>query len=276
MNSNESRSFWISVGAALLAIALMYSHNQTRQAEYIKKFGATKRVVIAAQQIRAMETLNETLLEVVERPAEYTDPNAVSDPDVLIGQVAAAPIGKGEQVLTNKLLEPGPDTGIALQVAPNRRAISIPIDSVRGVAKLLKPGDRIDIIASLIVGKGVDQVREVKTILQDVPVLATGKRVVNNIPRMLELDEGSGKKYWINMAGDIDFDTITIEANPKASQELITILTESPGNIFVTLRNPNDRKLERLPTSTMETILGKAGGSGKVGGRAAPKVRRGQ
>lgn len=258
MNGNDTKSFWLSIGAAILAMALLYSHNQNQKSEYHKKYGAMKRVVVASKDIRSMETLDETQLTVIERPAEFTDLSAVSNPDDIVGQVTAAPIKKGEVILTNKLFEPGPDTGISLQVAPNRRAVSLPVDKIRGISKLIKPGDRIDIIASLRSGKGPNQVTETKTLMQDVTVLATGKRVVNNIPRLLELDETSNKKYWVNLLGDIDFDTITIETTPKEAQDLILILTDDPSRLYMTLRNPNDRLVMRMPSSMMDGLVGRA------------------
>ena len=54
------------------------------------------------------------------------------------------------------------------------------------MAKLLNPGDRIDIIAALDVGKGTAQHREVKTLMQDVTILATGLRIVNELPVLYE------------------------------------------------------------------------------------------
>jgi pilus assembly protein CpaB len=172
--------------------------------------------------------------------------------------VAAIPIKKGQMILKNSLFTPGPDTGISLQVAPSKRAIAIPVDEVRGVSKLIRPGDRIDILAAVDTGKGVAQKREVQTLMQDVVVLATGVNVMNNIPRVFELD-GSGKNLsQISLTGDTKYSTITVEANQKEAQDLVYILSTAPGNIYLTLRNPSDRSIPpRLPSSSAESVLGK-------------------
>ena len=65
-----------------------------------------------------------------------------------------SPINRGEQVLQNKVIKPGPETGLSLQIAPGKRALSLPVDEVRGISRLLKPGDRIDIITALDIGRG--------------------------------------------------------------------------------------------------------------------------
>jgi pilus assembly protein CpaB len=161
-------------------------------------------------------------------------------------------------LVKNSLLTPGPDTGISLQVAPSKRAITIPVDEVRGVAKLIRPGDRIDILAAIDVGKGVSQRREVQTLMQDVVVLAAGVNIMNNIPRVFEMDSGGKSLSQIALTGDTKYSTITIEATQKESQDLVYILSTSPGNLYFTLRNPNDRTVPpRLPSSSAETVLGR-------------------
>lgn len=254
MNQNEARTFWISVGAALFAVFLLYSYTQEKSAELTKKFGAKQRVVIAAKDINEMETIDETMLQIVERPVDFIEPQAISDPESAVGQVALAPIKKDEQLLQSKIMKPGPVTGLSLQVAPSKRAVSIPIDETRGVSKLLNPGDRIDIVAALDVGKGVNQRREVKTLMQDVVILATGLRVVNELP---VLYEKMGRDDFLkNLRGDTSFNTITIEASPEEAQDLIYILSTSPGSLFLTLRHPSDHTKKRMQEATIESLLG--------------------
>jgi|FLYM01.1.fsa_nt_gi pilus assembly protein CpaB len=254
MNQNEARTFWISVGAALFAVFLLYSYTQEKSAQLTKKFGAKQRVVVAVKDINEMETIDETMLQIVERPVDFIEPQALSDPEGAVGQVALAPIKKDEQILQSKIMKPGPVTGLSLQVAPSKRAVSIPIDEMRGVSKLLNPGDRIDIVTALDVGKGVAQRREVKTLMQDVVILATGLRVVNELP---VLYEKMGRDDFLkNLRGDTSFNTITVEASAEEAQDLIYILSTSPGSLFLTLRHPSDHTKKRIPESTIESLLG--------------------
>lgn len=255
MNQNETRTLWISVGAALFAVFLLYSYTQEKSAELTKKFGAKQRVVVAAQDINEMETIDESMLQTVEKPVNFIEPQAVSDPEQAVGMVTLAPIKKDEQILQSKVIKPGPVTGLALQVSPTHRALAIPVNEVNGVSKLLKPGDRIDIVAAIDVGKGVAQHREVKTLMQDVPILATGLRVVNDLPLLYE-KQGQIESIR-NMNGDTSFNTITVEATPEESQDLIFLLSTSPGALFVTLRHPSDHSKRRFPESSIDTLLGK-------------------
>lgn len=258
MGSNETRNLWLSIGAALFAAFLLYSYSQEKKAEYDKRFGSTKRVVIAKEDIAEMQTIYDTMVETKELPADFIQPEAITIPDEIIGNVAAVPIRKGQMIVKNNLLTPGPDTGIALQVAPSKRAVTIPVDEVRGVAKLIRPGDRVDIFAAVDSGKGVNQRREVFTMMSDVVVLATGLSVVNNIPRTFEVDSTGKNITQIALTGDTKYTTITVEATPKEAQDLFYIISTAPGNLFFSLRNPNDRNNPpRMPSSTAESVLGK-------------------
>lgn len=253
MNQNETRTLWISVFAALFAVFLLYSYTQEKSAELTRDFGTKRTVVIAAQDINEMATIDETMLQMEERPEKFVEPNVVLNTEDAVGQVALAPIKKGEQILNSKITKPGPITGLALQVAPTKRAVSIPIDEIRGVAKLIKPGDRIDLIAAVDVAAGQRQRKEVKTLLQDVVVLATGERVANELPRMFEK---AGDSYNIEpLRSNTNYSSITIEASPEEAQEIIYILATSPGSLFATLRHPSDRSKAQKPSTNIDTIM---------------------
>ncbi len=256
MNQNETRTLWISVAAALFAVFLLYSYTQEKSAELQKKFGAKQRVVVVTKDINEMETIDETMLSVEEKPINFMEPGAFNDPEPAIGMIALAPIKQGEQLLQSKVIKPGPITGLSLQVSPSKRALAVPISEQNAVGKLIKPGDRIDIVAALDVGKGVAQHREVKTLMQDVIVLSTGMRIVNDLPASLEKQ---GKDSWqvIPLRDDMNFTSITVEASPEESQDLIYILSTSPGSLFITLRHPSDHNKKRFPESTIESLLGK-------------------
>lgn len=258
MGSNETGTLWISIGSALFAMFLLYSYSQEKKSEYDKRFGSKKSVVLAKEDINEMETIDISKIEMVDRPVDFIEPAALSDAEEAVGQVASAPIKKGEQLLQTKLLRPGPLTGISRQVAPTKRAVTVPVDEMRGVAKLLKPGDRIDLIAAVDVGKGASLKREVKTILQDVVILATGVRIVNSIPRLFEMGNDEKTVNRINLNGDTNFSTVTVETSPQEAQTLIYLLSTAPSSIFLSLRNPNDRMPVRgLTSTTLDTVLGR-------------------
>ena len=257
MNKNETLTLWLSIGSAVFAVILLYSYTQEKSAQVAQKFGAMTSVVTAVREIGEMETIDDSMVQLKEYPSHFVQPSALLTMEEAIGLVALAPISEGEQVLKTKITRPGPTTGLSLQVAPSRRALTIPIDEMRGVAKLLKPGDRVDVIAALDVKEGASQKKEIKTIMEDVVILATGIKVVNELPRVHE--EISGSNYIRNIRSATNFNSITVEASPREVQNLVYVLSTSPGALFLSLRHPSDHAPNgRLPTSNLQTLLGRA------------------
>ncbi|MFN7905943.1 MAG: Flp pilus assembly protein CpaB [Pseudobdellovibrionaceae bacterium] len=259
MNSMESKNFWISIMAGVFATLLLYSSFNERIKEYDKRFAATESVLVARKDINEMQSIFENMVEVKNIPKEFVSVDALRSMNDLGNQVAAIPIKAGQQLTKNMLLLPGTDTGIAMQISAGNRAITIPIDEVRGIAKLIRPGDRIDVVASVDVGKGSNQRRESKYLMQAKTVIATGVSILNNIPRISELDANGRSLTQTSLVGDSKYSTITIEVNPKEAQDLTYLLSTSPGNIFLLLRNPNDREVKpQMASSTAESVLGNA------------------
>ena len=257
MNSNPTRTLVLSLCAGIFAMFLVYSYSQEKKAEYDKMYGTTKRVVVATVEILEMQTIDDTMVEYKEVPVSFVQPGVVTDPEDAINSIAATTILKGEQILRTKLLAPGPITGLSSQIAPNKRAVTISVDDVRGVAKLLRPGDRVDVLASLSSGESTNRKVEVKTIMQDIVILATGVNITNNIPRSPELENGNLIGFR-NLNGDTSFRTVTLEVSPKQAQDLVFLQVASPGGIYLILRNGIDRQNSRPPTSDMNSLLGRA------------------
>lgn len=256
MDPNQSRNLWIALGAGVFATFMLYSYSQEKKAEIDKQLGEKVRVVVAKDDIREMDSIYDTVLEVKEKLKSEVEPDAFKDIGDLVGTVAAIPIKKGQTLTKNKILEPGPETGMAIQVSPGRRAVTVPVDEARANAKLIRPGDRVDIFAVVDSGKGVDQKRQVVLYKDNVTILATGVNVSNNIPRTIEKDP-TGKGYiQTTLTGDTKYNSITIEVDAKDAQNLILLVSTNPGSLYFVLRNPHDKaNLPRMTASTAETIL---------------------
>ena len=253
MNQNESRTFWISILCAIFAVLILYSYTNEQKSQLAAQYAEEVLVVVAKSDINEMETIDASMLEISKKPTTFAEPGSIANPDEIIGQVALVPIKAKEQVLESKVMKPGPVTGLSMQVAPGKRALTIPIDEMRGVAKLIKPGDRVDIITAIDVGRGANSRREVKTLLQNVTVLATGLKIVNELPRLFET---VGKEDFIkNIRSDTTFDNLTVEVSPDESQKLVYLLSTSPGSIFFSLRHPSDNKTNSLAQTSVDSLL---------------------
>jgi len=253
MEQNETRTLWISIGAAVFAVILLYGWAQDKRADYARKFGQTKTVVVAREDIREFEIVDESKLEVVEKPSDFIQPSAIQNPTEVVGQIALAPIKKGEQILNTKLVFPDKSTGLSMQVSPGKRAATVPVNETQGVAKLIKPGDRVDVIAAVDDGDGLSKIRKVRTILQDVVVLAAGQSIMDNLP--IQIMKGNEDNFEIrNLRADNNYSTLTLEVSPSEAQ-LLFHLSSNSLPIYFSLRNPNDRIKGTLPTVDVNDVL---------------------
>lgn len=258
MGPNESRNLWISIGAGVFATFMLYSYTQEKKAELDKASGDKVRVVVAKQDIREMDTIYDDVVEIREKSRDEVEPDYYDSIPALVGGVAAIPIKKGQTVVKNAVVEPGPDTGLAPQVSPGRRPITIPITPDRANGGLIKPNDRVDIYTTIDTGRGLNQKRETILYAQDITVLATGPNVSNNLPRTIERDPSGRAIIQTTLTGDTKYTSITLEVRPDEVQDLLFLVNNNPSSVTLVVRNPNDRKvLPRAPASSAESIQGR-------------------
>ena len=106
MNNNETRTLWISLITAFAAVFLLYSYTQEKSAELTKNFGTKKNIIVAAENINEMETIDDTQLQIVERPEKFVEPNAILSIEDAVGLVALAPISHGHRVSFCRIRSP--------------------------------------------------------------------------------------------------------------------------------------------------------------------------
>ena len=263
----NNRALTLSLVMAVLAIFFVQSYVSSIEEATKKKFGTQVLVVQAKRDIKEMETIDETMLELTLVPKRFLEPSAISlekkkqDADViksmkdLAGNVAVVPIKKGEQITYNKIIEPGMRTGLSPQITPGKRAISVPVTEITGVSKLVKPGDRVDLIAVLDMGGG-KQNKISKTVLQDVGVLAVGHNVTDNIPRLVEMDSFSGKPKVTSLTQTTNFSTVTLEVDPMQAQMIALVLSNSDNALTLALRNNDDADRTNFAGVTLPDVLG--------------------
>lgn len=99
-----------------------------------------------------------------------------------VGAVARSQITVGEPVTDARLVMPGDRGFLAAVLQPGMRAISVPIDETSGIAGLVFPGDRVDIILTHAIPPVGDEVVEhqaSETVLTNLRVLALDQSMDN-------------------------------------------------------------------------------------------------
>ncbi len=108
-------------------------------------------VVVASTDIETGAEVDASSLTLVDWPANLAPRGALSDPEDVRGDAgdtvyAAGLIAEGEPVLLSKVAFSPPRLALAQDIQPGKRAVSIEVDDVRGVAGFILPGDRVDVV----------------------------------------------------------------------------------------------------------------------------------
>ncbi|HLD73433.1 MAG TPA: Flp pilus assembly protein CpaB [Bdellovibrionota bacterium] len=251
----NTKAMMVSAVLALAVVALAYFVIQKQGGGDL---GEADEVYVLNQDVVELMTLDETMVRKASLPKSYLQPGYVKDLDMISGSITRAPMKKDEQILFTKLYLRGQqNVKLARRVSKNNRAVTVPITDIHGVAQLIRPGDRVDVIVSVDYGEGDREVREVKTAMQDVLVIATGQYIDSNIPLERNLDEVTGEVKRTDLRKE-KYKSVTLEASPEQVQKLVFMMTAGEGLIFLALRNPQDRDFMPLQTADHDTVLGPA------------------
>jgi pilus assembly protein CpaB len=145
----------------------------------------------------------------------------------LVGSVARQVLPAGVPIARSAIVQPG-DRGFLAAVLPKgKRAITIPIGEVAGLAGLVLPGDRVDIILTYSVAASGVQATE--TVLTNLRVLALDQRFQSGQP-MGSTDDGEDAAPIARAA--------TLEVTPQQA-ETVTLAT-SLGTLSLVLNSVRD------------------------------------
>jgi Flp pilus assembly protein CpaB len=211
----SSRRGTLAVGilaAALAAILLLVYLNRYRQ--NVNQNSAPVAVLVAKNLIPKGTPGDvigsKVLFQATTVPRAQLKDGALSDPSALSGQVAVADIFPGQQLTAGSFSELHAGA-IATQLSGFERAVSIPVDSTHGMIGQAQVGDHVDVLVGLNssgLDKGPVQGAFIKTILRDIPILATSGssltlRVDDAQAGTLAWASDNGK-VWVTLRPPID------------------------------------------------------------------------
>jgi pilus assembly protein CpaB len=192
---------------------------------------ATRQVVVAAGDIAPGTALSDQTVKIVTWPLEVIPPRSASSMREIMGRVVKVPIAQGNPILFSMLAPEGTGAGLSGILPEGKRALTVRVDEVAGVAGFLHPGDHVDVLVDLPIFEAKDHFS--KTILHDIPVLTTGQ-------------------IWKQTGNDnkpVVVNTVTLELTPQQSEVLN--LASNEGKIRLALRNRNNRTI--TPTEGVTT-----------------------
>lgn len=259
----NSRAFTTSLILAGLAVAMIWSYIESRETELQSDYGNQTPVVIAKEDIKELEIIDDRKVQLVNVPSKFQMPGNFKRVEDLYNTIAAVPIKKGEQITAPRVTYPGAQSGLSRQISIGKRALSIQVTEGQAVSRLLKPGDRVDILALVDYASGKKERLKVKTVLQDVLVLSTGLYVTNSVPIVNLKSESENEVRQMKLNSYTNFNTVTLELTPFEVQKMVFLISAGNG-IYLSLRNNDDKTIERISATRLYDVLGEDAAEAKT------------
>lgn len=233
----------LSLVIALAAAVSVYYYLNKLKITY-QQTGNFKQVIVARQRIPARTQITSQMVEVKELPAQYISDLAITELKEALGKTVKAEILPGE-ILRREKLASGKDAaeGLAFLVTPGKRAVTVAVNDVSGLAGLLRPGDRVDVLGTFELpgGSGQEKATLTSLIVQNLEVLSVDQALAS--PGQPVAD---GKKQ-------IGYRNVTLLVTPEQAQSLV--LSSEKGSIRLLLRAPADQDIISLPSLKMQQLV---------------------
>ncbi len=224
-------SFVVALGAVWLA------------SRWVSEQGAlgTSKVAVAATDIDLGARLTREMMRVADWPSASVPAGALADDAKLVDRVTRTSVQKGEPILESKLAPEGAKAGLSAVVMQGKRAMTVRVNDVIGVAGFALPGNFVDIMVNTQEeGKGANRdandTSVSKIVLEHILVLAVAQ----------EAGRDESKPKVVN--------AVTLEVTPAEAEKLD--LARSVGTLSLVLRNQIDPKLAQSTGATKATLLG--------------------
>jgi len=205
---------WISAG--LLTWLLWARTVAPQQEKHVK-------VVVASHDMPLGTLLRTSDLRTVSYPERDVPKGVVFQPKDAVNRVTLFPLNTNEPVVISKLSTTTSAEGVSATIEPGYRAVSVQISDVSGVAGLIQPNSRVDV---LFTRPGTMAEATTTMILQNVKVLSTG-RMTPQAQTGQAVDTRTPRSP-----------VATLVLRPEDAQKLE--LAKNQGKISLSLRNPLD------------------------------------
>jgi pilus assembly protein CpaB len=193
-------------------------------------------VVVAAQPLRfGMELSSQQLKEAPWPEAAIPEGATRTIAEMLKGperRVVIAPMEANEPVLTAKITGPGQRAILSSILSPGMTAVSIPLNETQGVAGLVMPGDRVNVMLTRTLA---DERSYTDLLLQDVRVMAIDQVI----------DQRSEKPSSIRSA--------TLEVMPQDAKRIA--LAGTMGSMSLMLRRAGEQAAGALGRVGVKDLL---------------------
>ena len=201
--------------------------------------GNTNRVAVALVDISLGSRLSPEMIRMVDWPTSAMPPGAITDMKLVETRVTRTSIQRGEPVMEGKLAPVGTTGGLSAVVADGKRAMTVRVNDVVGVAGFALPGNFVDIL----VNTQEDGARNNANREQAISKIVLERILVLAIAQESSRDETKPKVV----------NAVTLELTPDQVEKLD--LARSVGTLSLVLRNQIDPSPVNTAGATKATLL---------------------
>jgi pilus assembly protein CpaB len=216
--------------AAILARNWLANHARLTQ-------GDVGTIVVAASPISfGTELTKENTKEIPWSTASLPEGAFATKVDLLQGgrRMALTLIARNEPILGSKISAPNQPATLSSVLTSGKRAVTVRVDDVRGVAGFIEPGDLVDVVLIRTEADSTSNQSYSEIILQAAKVLA--------------IDQITGEhtdKPTIAKA-------VTLEVTPEDAQKIL--LATNIGRLSLILRQPAEARADHVQRITAQTL----------------------
>ena len=237
MVSSSKSKLWLlfTVVVGVVTSLLIGQYLQATQ-EVIAETKAVATVVVAAKKIPQWTKITKDMLKTKQVSPKSLPEKALTDPILAIGQYSTGEIIPEEAVTSNRVASDKTSSDLVYKVPSGYRAITIAIDAVKGVAGLVKPDNRVDVLMTYTITGNPIHTRTI-TLTQNSLVLAVG---------------GGGPATKEGEAPP-PLENITIAVTPQEAEYIM--FSESIGKMKLTLRPVTDKNKVDIKSVDHKKVL---------------------
>jgi pilus assembly protein CpaB len=248
----------LAVIAGLLVFVAVRSAGGTTSPAPSVTGGSESVVVTAKGDITARTAITADMLQLTRVPSNALLPGSLASTDLVVGRVARIPVYRGEQLVQEKLASSKTDLGLSYIVPDGMRAMGVKVDKVVGAGGLIRPGDRVDVVAvvdvkytDIATNQSFTDTRAF-TAAQNVEVLAVEQKLENQVGPA-KADSTATTAVVDQPDAQPTGTVVTLALTPVDVQKVL--LSEDKGQIRLAVRAPGDATTNPSTDTTYITLV---------------------
>lgn len=151
MQQSSRPVVFLGVGIALAVLAglIVFLGYQQAQSSAPDPYKDTTPVVVAKVDIPERTVITGEMIETRPYPLLLVPAAAVKSVDVAVQKTTIVAIPAGAPIVTGQLVTGGGTTGVSLTIEKGKVRVAFPVSDALTAADQIRPGDRVDILATI-------------------------------------------------------------------------------------------------------------------------------